>query len=421
MQVAGRSRVWIFRYRSRREKDKKTSRMRDVWLGLGSADTVLLVTAQAAAMKEHQLMGDKNYDPQEAREQARKLQRKVSGLAKTVNEVIDEWRAAHVDPMPRENSRKAAKRYLLRLSEGLGSMAIDEVTTKDALGLLLPWYQTTLPQGVQLHSFSQRVFGMARANYGLKENPFRWEDNLDQSLGTYVKNYRSKPRRGLHRDVAAKFLAEVRAYKDRRPKRTGRMVSTYICEMVVLTGIRVSEITQATWSEINMEEKRWTVPWQHLKTGEDFQCDRPIPITTSMMQILQEMRRRTNRLGGNDPVFQNDDGGHYHYSATLRFINGSLRAMDGVNDWLPEIDIHGFRQTLTGWGQNSPHGRPHLVGIQLDHVPPGTPKHLRGYHEQDDDWALRSEMMEHWDKHCRTKPPAQVVTEPRKKVVNLFK
>ena len=87
-----------------------------------------------------------------------------------------------------------------------------------------------------------------------------------------------------------------------------------------------------------------------------------------MKKILEEMRRRTNRLGPADPVFPNDDGNHYSAQSIHWFVNRSPRRLPEM-EWLPEMTIHGFRTTLTGWGKN--YGRPNLVDIQLDHMPKG--------------------------------------------------
>ena len=199
--------------------------------------------------------------------------------------------------------------------------------------------------------------------------------------------HRSVPHASLHRDRGAEFMAAVRDYEDRRHGKTGRMNSTYACEFVVLTGARVSEVTEATWSEIDLVNKVWTTPRLHLKRKDK---DLRRPITSSMMEALKVMRSRTNRLGDDDPVFPGDSAdGHYGTNTLLNFINDSL-------EWRPKITNHGFRTTIRGWGKNSPHGKPHLVEIQVDHKAPDD-RHKGAYSGQDDDFLARCEMMQHYD------------------------
>jgi integrase len=99
------------------------------------------------------------------------------------------------------------------------------------------------------------------------------------------------------------YITAVRNHQDGRTKKSGRMNSTYAAEMIALTGVRVSEVILATWSEIDRTNKRWTVPWQHIKIKDD-EIDRPIPITSSMDAIFQEMWDSTDQHGPNDPVFR---------------------------------------------------------------------------------------------------------------------
>jgi integrase len=201
----------------------------------------------------------------------------------------------------------------------------------------------------------------------------------------------------VSREDVPEFIAAVRAYEDGRPWRDGRMTSSYICEVVALTGVRVNEVCEATWSEIDETLTVWTTPWQHLKNGHIHYTDLARPITTSLKEILEEMRRRTDRLGPDDPVFPNDDGNHYDAGSILRFIKNSLKWTPKFGK--PEITVHGFRTTLTGWGQN--YGKANLVEIQLDHMPKGNV--AQAYGTQNDDWRLRREVMEAWDQWC-TRP-----------------
>jgi integrase len=140
-----------------------------------------------------------------------------------------------------------------------------------------------------------------------------------------------------------------------------------------------------------MDNLRWTVPWQHLKIKHD-ETDRPIPITSSLMAILQEMWNRTDKHGPDDPIFRSPSRRRRHFY-THQAIGGIFERIG----WLEKVHNHGFRTTLRGWGENSPHGRPHLVEIQLHHKERGTAK---AYSAQNDDWESRATMMQRYDDYC---------------------
>jgi integrase len=393
LQVQGESRSWIFRYQSRRYGCQKK-------IGLGSAFTVTLSGARILADKQHQLIRD-NIDPWDANRKRKTEAKVATGKAKTVDYYLDAFMAHNVDVRGgNENTQKSARQHLLRVSRAIGPMAIDSVTVNDLLhklGLIALYARPTGPAlGIQVFSYLKRVFEMAEAAEDVSKNPAVW-NKLKPWLGKYVKNHRPKHRASLRRDDAPAFMAAVKAYKDGRPWRDGRMTSSYICEFVTLTGVRVSEVCEATWSEIDESLTVWTVPWQRLKNGHLHHADLARPITTSMKDILQEMRRRTDRLGPGDLVFPNDDGNHYNTGTILRFIKNSMKWTPKFGK--PAITVHGFRTMFTGWGKNF--GKANLVEIQLDHMPKGDV--AQAYGTQNDDWGRRCVMMEDYDGFC-TRP-----------------
>jgi integrase len=344
LQVRGESRSWTFRYQSRRYGCQKV-------IGLGSAATVTLSDARILADRQHALIRD-NIDPWDANRKRKTEARVAAGKAKTVDNYLDEFMATNVDvPGVAENTKKGARQHVLRISRTIGPMPIGDVTVNDLLhklGLIALYARPAGPAlGIQVFSYAKRVFEMAEVAEDVSKNPAVWT-KLKPWLGKYVKNHRPIHRASLHREDAPAFMAAVRAYEDGRPWRDGRMTSSYICEFVALTGVRISEVCEATWGEIDATLTVWTTPWQHLKNGHIHHTDLARPITTSMKNILQEMRRRTNRLGPDDPVFPNDDGNHYNTGSILRFIKNSLKWTPKFGK--PAITVHGFRTTITGWG-----------------------------------------------------------------------
>jgi integrase len=391
LQVQGDSRSWIFRYRSRRYGCQKK-------IGLGSAATFTLSDARILADRQHALIRD-NIDPWDANRKRKTEAKVAAGKARTVDSYLDEWMATNIDlPNIPENTKKSARQHLLWISRAIGPMPIGDVIVNDLLhklGLIALYARPTGPAlGIQVFSYAKRVFEMAENAGDVSKNPAVWS-KLKSWLGQYVKNHRSQHRAALRREDAPAFMAAVRAYKDGRPWRDGRMTSSYICEFVALTGVRISEVCEATWSEIDEDLTVWTVPWQHLKNGRRHYSDLARPITTSLKGILEEMRRRNpDRLGPHDPVFPNDDGNPYNTGTILRFIKNSLKWSPKFGK--PTITVHGFRTTLTGWGKKQ--RKDNLVEIQLDHMPKGNV--AQAYGTQNDDWPQRCVMMEEWDQFC---------------------
>jgi integrase len=177
------------------------------------------------------------------------------------------------------------------------------------------------------------------------------------------------------------------------------MISTYAS---------LSEPRLATWGEIDMDNKIWNVPPEHRKTGYVTNAVRPIPITTPMVAVLEEMQRRRTDPSDDALVFPSPITGRALDGNTLmRFIRLSLK-------WPTRVHAHGFRTTLQGWAKNKGYPR-HLIDAQLDHVAEGGAVG-QAYSAQDDNLEHRRNMMEDWATFCnQTEPlPAKIINLPKR-------
>ena len=411
-------RLWLMVKRS-----KKDGRLWKSW-------AFIYASPATGKRREMGLGGTKSITPDQARQNARKAQswlneippkdpiaerrgeqkRNATVVGATVDTVIEDY-IRQVLPSYPEDSQTYIKTQLKRISQGVGKYHPKDVTPKmlcDDVGYG-KLYLTQFPTSQKLRSIMKEIFARAKAAGLCPSNP-AVKGDLDVLRPRRPKKHKVQSHPGVQRADMPTFIALVRNYQDRRTKKPGRMNSTYACEMLALTGVRVSEVILATWSEIdkdvlaylagellqvNEDRKRWTVPWQHLKIKDD-EIDRPIPITSSMMAILQEMWDRTDKHGPDDPIFRGQSRRRRHF-----YTHQAIGDIFERIGWPEKVHNHGFRTTLEGWGENSPHGRPHLVEIQLHHKKRGTAK---AYSAQDDDWEGRATMMQQYDDHCTTEP-----------------
>ena len=241
------------------------------------------------------------------------------------------------------------------------------------------------------------------------------------------KKHKPKRKEGVLAEDMYEFLTLLDGYQDERRRgqnsKPYRMDSVYACKMLALTGVRVGEAVQMTWKEVHsdvrrylasggdlppMENMTWNVHLDSMKVqGDD--DPRPIPITSSVMEILREMWDR-NPHGDNDPVFrgQKKERGFFY---THNAINDVFKRIG----WIEEgrtVSVHGFRGTLTSFGGANIEQCPHykdLIEIQLHHKTPGTKWH---YSKEMDrtTWVLRFKMMQHYDDDVHQ--PNKVKAEP---------
>ena len=323
-------------------------------MGLGSVEAVTVEQAREIAQQAHKWLNEiPPKDPIAERRALKKRNATVVGV--TVNDVIDEYIRDVLPSYHDEDSRRDFRRHLKRIGEGVGKYAPKDVTPKmlcDDVGYG-QLYLDQFPTSTKLLIVMRDLFGRAKAAGLCPTNPAAKGD-LEQLRPRRPKKHKVENRVGVKREDMYDFITAVRGHQDGRTKKPGRMDSAYACEMLALTGVRVNEVIEATWSEIDLDNKRWTVPWQHLKIKDD-EIDRPIPVTSSMMKIFQDLKAR-NKHGDDDPVFRSPSADRRHF-----YTHQAIGAVARRVGWPEKIHNHGFRTTLRGWGKN--HGKPHLIEI----------------------------------------------------------
>jgi integrase len=177
-----------------------------------------------------------------------------------------------------------------------------------------------------------------------------------------------------------------------------RPMITLLLECVILTGVRLGEARYAQWKEFDLTCMVWTVPWQHLKTGRKFRTDRPVPITKTVLAVVEEARRRRTNQSPDALVFPaRHDGRPFKAANASTWINTS------AFKWETKITVHGFRSTLRDWCRANRYP-PEWWDIQADHVVGNGNKASQSY-GPDKLLEERRGMMEAWDEYCSRPAP----------------
>jgi hypothetical protein len=253
----GVSRSWLFRF----SLDSCERRM-----DLGPIHRLSLDKARIKAMAIRELV-DQKIDPLEQKRQERVERvrrhdtRKVT--SRTFRQCTEEYVAAHKEgwtgAVYRSQWARSIELYAYPIIGDLPVTRIDEALV---LQVLEPIWRVKITTAKRLRDRIARVLGFAafKGYRPLGPNPAAWRDNLAHALPkpSQVRPTRHHP--ALDYKKIGEFMARLRAY----PGACARAL-----EFAILTVSRTDEVRLAKWSEIDLEQRLWTVPIGRTKMRRD--------------------------------------------------------------------------------------------------------------------------------------------------------
>jgi integrase len=352
---------WLFMF-------KKAGRRRE--MGLGSVRAVPLATARtvAADARQHVAAGR---DPLAIRVAPATMtfREAAAGLVESMS---SSWRNA--------KHRAQWTMTLTVYCAPIAALPVADITTDDVLRVLQPLWQTKPETASRLRGRIERALDFAKAR-GMRsgENPARWRGHLDALLPK-----RQKLTRGHHKALpfaaVPDFMGKLRARQGAAPA---------ALEFAILTAARSGEVLGATWSEIDLDARVWTVPAERMKAGREHR----VPLSARAVEILNSM----SAVRASDFVFP---GMRTNRPLSVMALEMVLRRMK------VDTTVHGFRSTFRDWtGERTAFPREiaeaalaHLVGDEVERA------YRRG-----DALEKRRSLMDAWASFCMSEVSDKVV------------
>lgn len=354
------SKSWIFRF-------TKEGRTRDA--GLGPYPTVTLLRARERAEHCRQLVLN-GVDPINARLEEKKNQAPPAASFKACAEAyLANHEAGWRNPKHRDQWRSTLKTYVYPL---LGSLPIDAITTDHVLQVLEPIWGKKPETASRVRGRIEAVLNSAKAR-GLRsgENPAQWRGHLDHLLPA-----KGKVRRVKHH--AAMAYKDVPAFM--KALRENTSISARCLEFVVLTCSRTGEALGARWSEIDLENKLWTVPAERMKAGKPHR----VPLSSRTIVILKEMKA----IKRNEFVFPSWKPGRSLSQMTLAML---LRRMGQT------VTVHGFRSSFRDWAAEETRFSREAAEMALAHAISDA---VEAAYRRGDLLEQRRKLMDNWRRFC---------------------
>ncbi len=207
----------------------------------------------------------------------------------------------------------------------LGQRPVDSITVQDVLRILTPLWTTKAETGRRVRYILRQVFNWAAANSYRPDNPAGEIVNGALPRQPQVKT----PRRALH-------YSEVPAALRTITESTAFDTSKLCFKFLVLTAARSSEARGATWDEIDMDARTWTIPAQRMKARQEHR----VPLSAPAVEVLQQAEAL-------------DDGSGLVFPSPARpgrmLSDMALIKLTRDNDLADRCTPHGFRSSFRSW------------------------------------------------------------------------
>jgi integrase len=314
----GGSKSWLFRY----TRDGVAREM-----GLGTCDDVSLSEARDKRDKMRALLSEGKNPLLLRREHATEI-KKAKAKSKTFSQCVDLF-------LDRKtfNNVKHGKQWRSTLETyaypHLKDLPVSVIDISDIKEVLDPIWKTKTETANRLQGRIKSVIDFAIVSgYREKSNPAIWSGYLDTQYDAPAKLKHVKPMDSVPYSDLYSFIQALRKHE---------AISAKALEFLILTAVRVGSVIPATWSQIDMTNKVWTIPKEFTKTKRAHQ----VPLSTHAIELLESM-----------PTF--DDTDLIFPSPTLIEMSDStisklMREMRANKEFKGAGVPHGFRSTFSTW------------------------------------------------------------------------
>lgn len=347
------------------------SKRRDI--GLGGYPDVTLAQAREKAREARDLIA-RGVDPVEQKKAARTALRLAQAAEISFDEAARQFLATKRHEF--KNPKHAAQwesTLQTYASPIIGRLPVAEIALPHIVQILEPIWTTKTETASRLRGRIEAVLAWATvAGYRSGDNPARWKGHLDAVLPKPSKVAKVKNHRALPIDDMGAFMVALR-------KREG--MAAKALEFLILTAARSGEVRGATWDEIDLKAKVWTIPAERMKAGKEHR----VPLSDPAVALLEALPR----LAGSPYVFPSARGGMLSDMALSALMK--RMAVDAVP--------HGFRSTFRDWCAERINYPREVAEMALAHT---ISDKVEAAYRRGDLFEKRRRLMADWARFCDT-------------------
>jgi integrase len=147
----------------------------------------------------------------------------------------------------------------------------------------------------------------------------------------------------------SRYLNDIEIGAVWRASGTLRTPYRQLYRMLMLTGLRLSEVLEADWREFDLKAKEWTIPAERMKGKNGSAQEHTVPLTGHMLDVLKELTRGPR----GSFVFSTNGGASPNSKGKFKpMLDAAVAADMGVPDsQLAHFTNHDLRRTLRTRGR----------------------------------------------------------------------
>lgn len=334
-------------------------------IGLGSVTLVSLAEAREEARRLRKIARDDG-DPL-----AERRRKKVP----TFEDAATQVHSAHAASFKNDKHRKQWLSSLNEVFSAFGSKRVDAITSADILAALSPSW-------LKRPETSRRVLQRVRVVLDwCKAQGFCSGDNPTLGISKVLPKHRAA--RAHH---AALAFQEVPSFVEALRESDAGEVVKLAFEFTILCASRTSETLRATWNEMDLEGKTWTIPGVRMKAG----IQHRVPLPERSVEILTQAKALS-------------DGGPYVFPGRrkARPLSNMVFLMTVRRMQRTELTPHGFRSSFRDWAAERTNVPRAVCEAALAHTL--RDKTEAAYHRTDL-FDRRRDLMASWSRFATSKP-----------------
>ena len=266
------ARSWILRY-------QLAGRRRD--MGLGPCTLVPLSEAREKATAALRRIKLDHVDPL-----ADKVAKVSAPTTVTFEKAAEAYIAAHRAKWKGGASEEQWRQTLTTYAyPQLGKLAVSAIDTAAVLRAIEPIWSEKQVTAKRVQNRIELILGMATAKgWRSGDNPAAWEGHLKTILASTasVQPHEAMP------------AASLPAFLDSLPD----TIHAKALRFIILTGARLSNVIGATWSEIDLEARLWTISAERMKAGQKH----VVPLSDAAVALLGSLLKNGDKVFTTSPA-----------------------------------------------------------------------------------------------------------------------